>query len=109
MDSTRLAAQMDRLVQVILAIGIVLWHGMTRVRGGPVRPGKLLLMRYYDLQAVRPFGPLTCAVLAWGTARTGGTRQRILWWGCDRGPCRSMPTLRWHMLSFQSQDDPDRH
>jgi ABC-type multidrug transport system fused ATPase/permease subunit len=43
--STRLAAQMDRVVQVMLAVGtcIVIWYGVARVRSGAVSPGDLLI------------------------------------------------------------------
>lgn len=54
--TTRLAAHMDRITQVLLAGGtaLVLWYGVTRVRAGAITPGDLLVFTAYLSTLYKP-------------------------------------------------------
>ncbi len=74
--STRLAAQMDRLVQVMLAIGtcIVLWYGVTRVRAGTVSPGDLLVFTAYLTTLYKPIRRMSAMTSRMAKATASGER-----------------------------------
>jgi ABC-type multidrug transport system fused ATPase/permease subunit len=74
--STRLAAQMDRLVQVMLAIGtcIVLWYGVTRVRSGAVSPGDLLVFTAYLTTLYKPIRRMSAMTSRMAKATASGER-----------------------------------
>jgi ATP-binding cassette, subfamily B, bacterial len=74
--STRLAAQMDRLVQVLLAIGtcIVLWYGVTRVRSGAVSPGDLLVFTAYLTTLYKPIRKMSSMTSRMAKATASGER-----------------------------------
>ena len=54
--ATRLEANMDRIVQVILACGTcaVIWYGVVRVRAGALSPGDLLVFTAYLASLYKP-------------------------------------------------------
>ncbi len=74
--STRLTAQMDRLVQVMLAIGtcIVLWYGVTRVRSGAVSPGDLLVFTAYLTTLYKPIRKMSAMTSRMAKATASGER-----------------------------------
>ena len=75
-QSTRMAAQMDRLVQVMLAVGtcIVLWYGVTRVRGGAVSPGDLLVFTAYLSTLYKPIRKMSAMTTRIAKATASGER-----------------------------------
>jgi ATP-binding cassette, subfamily B, bacterial len=75
-QSTRMAAQMDRLVQVMLAVGtcIVLWYGVTRVRGGAVSPGDLLVFTAYLSTLYKPIRKMSSMTTRVAKATASGER-----------------------------------
>lgn len=74
--STRMAAQMDRVVQVLLAVGtcIVLWYGVTRVRGGAVSPGDLLVFTAYLTTLYKPIRKMSSMASRMAKATASGER-----------------------------------
>jgi ABC-type multidrug transport system fused ATPase/permease subunit len=54
--ATRLEANMDRLVQVILAVGtcLVIGYGVLRVKAGALTPGDLLVFTAYLAGMYKP-------------------------------------------------------
>ncbi len=58
--STRLEQQMNRLVQIILALGTagVVWFGVTRVQSGVLTPGDLLVFTAYLTGLYKPIRKL---------------------------------------------------
>ena len=73
--TTRLAANMDRLTQVLLALGtaVVLWYGVTRVRDGSISPGDLLVFTAYLstlYKPVRKMASMTARVAATERSRS---------------------------------------
>ena len=75
-QSTRMAAQMDRLVQVMLAVGtcIVMWYGVMRVRGGAVSPGDLLVFTAYLSTLYKPIRKMSAMTARIGKATASGER-----------------------------------
>lgn len=75
-QSTRMAAQMDRLVQVMLAFGtcIVLWYGVMRVRGGAVSPGDLLVFTAYLSTLYKPIRKMSAMTSRVAKATASGER-----------------------------------
>lgn len=74
--ATRMAAQMDRLVQVMLAVGtcIVLWYGVTRVREGAVSPGDLLVFTAYLGTLYKPIRKVSSMTSRVAKATASGER-----------------------------------
>jgi ATP-binding cassette, subfamily B, bacterial len=74
--STRMAAQMDRLVQVMLAVGtcIVLWYGVVRVRTGAVSPGDLLVFTAYLTNLYKPIRKMSAMTTRVAKATASGER-----------------------------------
>lgn len=74
--STRLAAQMDRVVQVLLAAGtcIVLWYGVARVRSGAVSPGDLLIFTAYLTTLYKPIRKMSAMTSRIAKATASGER-----------------------------------
>jgi ATP-binding cassette, subfamily B, bacterial len=74
--STRMAAQMDRLVQVMLAVGtcIVLWYGVVRVRSGAVSPGDLLVFTAYLSTLYKPIRKMSAMTSRVAKATASGER-----------------------------------
>jgi ABC-type multidrug transport system fused ATPase/permease subunit len=74
--STRLAAQMDRVVQVMLAVGtcIVIWYGVARVRSGAVSPGDLLIFTAYLATLYKPVRKMSAMTSRIAKATASGER-----------------------------------
>jgi ATP-binding cassette, subfamily B, bacterial len=74
--STRMAAQMDRLIQVMLAVGtcIVLWYGVVRVRSGAVSPGDLLVFTAYLSTLYKPIRKMSAMTSRVAKATASGER-----------------------------------
>lgn len=74
--STRLAARMDRVVQVLLALGtcIVLWYGVARVRSGAVSPGDLLIFTAYLTTLYKPIRKMSSMTSRIAKATASGER-----------------------------------
>jgi ATP-binding cassette, subfamily B, bacterial len=74
--STRMAAQMDRVVQVLLAVGtcIVLWYGVMRVRSGAVSPGDLLIFTAYLTTLYKPIRKMSAMTSRIAKATASGER-----------------------------------
>jgi ATP-binding cassette, subfamily B, bacterial len=77
-QSTRMAAQMDRLVQVMLAVGtcIVLWYGVMRVRDGAVSPGDLLVFTAYLSTLYKPLRKMSS--MSARVAKAAASGERLL-------------------------------
>jgi ATP-binding cassette, subfamily B, bacterial len=75
-QSTRMAAQMDRLVQVMLAVGtcIVIWYGVMRVRSGAVSPGDLLVFTAYLSTLYKPIRKMSSMTARIAKATASGER-----------------------------------
>jgi ATP-binding cassette, subfamily B, bacterial len=75
-QSTRMGAQMDRLVQVMLAVGtcIVMWYGVTRVREGAVSPGDLLVFTAYLSTLYKPLRKMSSMSARIAKATASGER-----------------------------------
>jgi ATP-binding cassette, subfamily B, bacterial len=74
--STRMAAQMDRVVQVLLAVGtcIVIWYGVARVRSGAVSPGDLLIFTAYLTTLYKPIRKMSAMTSRIAKATASGER-----------------------------------
>lgn len=74
--STRMAAQMDRVVQLMLAVGtcIVLWYGVLRVRSGAVSPGDLLVFTAYLATLYKPIRKMSSMTSRVAKATASGER-----------------------------------
>jgi ABC-type multidrug transport system fused ATPase/permease subunit len=74
--STRMTAQMDRVVQVVLAVGtcLVLWYGVTRVRSGAVSPGDLLVFTAYLSTLYKPIRKMSAMTARIAKATASGER-----------------------------------
>lgn len=74
--TTRLAANMDRVTQVLLALGtsVVLWYGVTRVRGGAISPGDLLVFSAYLSTLYKPIRKMTSMTARVAKATASGER-----------------------------------
>jgi ABC-type multidrug transport system fused ATPase/permease subunit len=76
--ATRLEAHMDRIVQVLLALGtcIVIWYGVTRVRAGALSPGDLLVFSAYLTALYKPVRKL--AAMTGRIAKATASGERLL-------------------------------
>jgi ATP-binding cassette, subfamily B, bacterial len=76
--ATRLEGHMDRLVQVVLALGacIVLWYGIGRVRAGAITPGDLLVFTAYLQTFYKPIRKL--ANMTGSVAKAAASGERLL-------------------------------
>ena len=74
--TTRLAANMDRVTQVLLALGtsVVLWYGVTRVRGGMISPGDLLVFTAYLSTLYKPVRKMASMTARVAKATASGER-----------------------------------
>ncbi len=74
--STRMAAQMDRVVQVLLAFGtcIVIWYGVARVRSGAISPGDLLIFTAYLTTLYKPIRKMSAMTSRIAKATASGER-----------------------------------
>jgi len=74
--TTRLAANMDRVTQVLLAFGtcVVLWYGVTRVRGGAISPGDLLVFTAYLSSLYKPVRKMASMTARVAKATASGER-----------------------------------
>jgi ABC-type multidrug transport system fused ATPase/permease subunit len=76
--ATRLEAHMDRVVQMLLALGacIVIWYGVTRVRAGALSPGDLLVFSAYLSALYKPVRKL--AAMTGRVAKATASGERLL-------------------------------
>lgn len=76
--ATRLAAHMDRITQVLLALGtaVVLWYGVTRVRAGAISPGDLLVFTAYLASLYKPVRKM--AAMTARVAKASASGERLL-------------------------------
>jgi ABC-type multidrug transport system fused ATPase/permease subunit len=74
--ATRLAAHMERLTQVLLAAGtaIVLFYGVSRVRGGAISPGDLLVFTAYLATLYKPVRRIAAMTARISKASASGER-----------------------------------
>ncbi len=74
--TTRLAANMDRVTQILLAVGTaaVLWYGVTRVRGGVISPGDLLVFTAYLSSLYKPVRKMASMTARVAKATASGER-----------------------------------
>ncbi len=74
--STRLEAQMNRVVQVVIAVGTaaVLWLGVQRVQSGILTPGDLLVFTAYLAGMYRPVRKLASLTARIAKATVSGER-----------------------------------
>ncbi|AZQ68235.1 ABC transporter ATP-binding protein [Silicimonas algicola] len=74
--TTRLAANMDRVTQVILALGtaLVLWYGVVRVRSGAISPGDLLVFTAYLSTLYKPVRKMAAMTARVAKATASGER-----------------------------------
>lgn len=74
--ATRLAANMDRVTQVLLALGtaLVLWYGVGRVRGGAISPGDLLVFTAYLSTLYKPVRKMSSMTARVAKATASGER-----------------------------------
>lgn len=74
--TTRLAANMDRVTQVLLALGtaVVLWYGVTRVRDGSISPGDLLVFTAYLSTLYKPVRKMASMTARVAKATASGER-----------------------------------
>ncbi|MGL4311877.1 MAG: ABC transporter ATP-binding protein [Paracoccaceae bacterium] len=75
-QSTRMAAQMDRIVQVMLAVGtcLVIWYGVVRVRAGAISPGDLLVFTAYLSTLYKPIRRMSAMSARVAKATASGER-----------------------------------
>lgn len=76
--TTRLEASMDRVVEIVLAVGtcLVLWFGVMRVRAGALSPGDLLVFAAYLAALHKPVRKL--ASLTGRLAKATACGERVL-------------------------------
>jgi ATP-binding cassette, subfamily B, bacterial len=76
LKSARLEARMERLVQVILALGssAVIWFGVQRVQGGLLTPGDLLVFMAYLASLYKPVRKLSSTTGRMAKAAVSGER-----------------------------------
>ncbi len=74
--ATRLEAHLDRLVQVILAVGTaaVIWYGVVRVQAGALTPGDLLVFAAYLTGLYKPVRKLSALTGRVAKATASGER-----------------------------------
>lgn len=76
--ATRLTAHMDRLTQVLLALGTcaVVWYGVNRVRGGAITPGDLIVFTAYLSGLYKPIRKM--AAMTARVAKASASGERLL-------------------------------
>lgn len=76
--TTRLAANMDRVTQVLLALGtaLVIWVGVTKVRTGALSPGDLLVFTAYLSSLYKPVRKM--ASMTARVAKASASGERLL-------------------------------
>ena len=74
--TTRLAANMDRVTQVLLALGtaLVIWVGVTKVRAGTLSPGDLLVFTAYLSSLYKPVRKMASMTARVAKATASGER-----------------------------------
>ncbi|MCI5112120.1 MAG: ABC transporter ATP-binding protein/permease [Marivita sp.] len=74
--TTRLAANMDRVTQVLLALGtaVVVWFGVTQVRAGAISPGDLLVFTAYLSSLYKPIRKMAAMTARVAKATASGER-----------------------------------
>ena len=74
--TTRLAANMDRVTQVLLALGtaVVVWFGVTQVRAGAISPGDLLVFTAYLSSLYKPIRRMASMTARVAKATASGER-----------------------------------
>lgn len=74
--TTRLAANMDRVTQVLLALGtaVVIWFGVTQVRAGAISPGDLLVFTAYLSSLYKPIRKMASMTARVAKATASGER-----------------------------------
>ncbi|WP_300585129.1 ABC transporter ATP-binding protein [Marivita sp.] len=74
--TTRLAANMDRVTQVLLALGtaVVVWFGVTQVRAGAISPGDLLVFTSYLSSLYKPIRKMASMTARVAKATASGER-----------------------------------
>lgn len=74
--TTRLAANMDRVTQVLLALGtaVVIWFGVVQVRGGEISPGDLLVFTAYLSSLYKPVRKMASMTARVAKATASGER-----------------------------------
>lgn len=103
--ATRISAEMDRLVQVVLAIGtcLVMWYGVTRVQAGGISPGDLLVFTAYLTTLHKPIRRMSSMSARVAKATASGERLlEVLDLNpeiTDRPNARKAPSLR-RWISF---------
>ncbi|MGB3313508.1 MAG: ABC transporter ATP-binding protein [Albidovulum sp.] len=75
-QTTRLAAHMDRINQVLLALGtsVVLWYGVILVRAGTISPGDLLVFTAYLSTLYKPVRKMASMTSRIAKATASGER-----------------------------------
>ena len=100
LTAARLEAHMERLVQVILALGTcgVVWYGVMRVQAGILTPGDLLVFIAYLTGLYRPIRKLSSATGRMAKATVSGERildiLKLKPEVCDLPDARPAPRLR---------------
>ncbi len=76
--ATRLEGHMNRIVQVILALGtcIVIWYGISRVRAGAISPGDLIVFAAYLQTFYKPIRKM--ANMTGSVAKAAASGERLL-------------------------------
>lgn len=76
--SSRVSAEMDRLVQVVLAVGTcaVMWYGVLRVRDGAISPGDLLVFTAYLATLQKPIRRMSS--MSGRVAKATASGERLL-------------------------------
>ncbi len=76
--ATKLEGHMDRIVQVLLAVGscIVLWYGVHRIQDGAITPGDLLVFVAYLTALYKPIRKL--AAMTSRVAKATASGERLL-------------------------------
>lgn len=76
--ATRLTAHMDRLTQVLLAVGTcaVVWYVVNRVRGGAITPGDLIVFTAYLSGLYKPIRKM--ASMTARVAKASASGERLL-------------------------------
>jgi ABC-type multidrug transport system fused ATPase/permease subunit len=105
--STRVSAEMDRMVQFVLAVGTcaVMWYGVIRVRDGAISPGDLLVFTAYLTTLYKPIRRMSSMSARVAKATASGERllevldlQPEI---ADRADAKAAPYLR-RFISFDN-------
>ena len=105
--STRVSAEMDRMVQFVLAVGTcaVMWYGVIRVRDGAISPGDLLVFTAYLTTLYKPIRRMSSMSARVAKATASGERllevldlQPDI---ADRADAKAAPYLR-RFISFDN-------